>query len=96
MHIQPVEIFSDASNAVIIRHPDRSFPGVLIQGDTLNIIIGNLQPLLNEAKSRSSISEDSVDELEGVIDQLKDLRTHYINVLQAHGLELPFSSNQRT
>jgi Family of unknown function (DUF6959) len=31
MHVEPVEIYSDQTNAAIMRHPGRRFPGVLIQ-----------------------------------------------------------------
>ena len=33
-----VEIFSDATNATVIRHPERRSPGVLVQGDTLYVV----------------------------------------------------------
>lgn len=35
MRKTPVEIYADTTNAAIMRHPDRHFPGVLVQGDTL-------------------------------------------------------------
>src|SRR5262245_1747536 len=35
MHVEQVEIYSDVSNAAVMRHPGRRFPGVLVQGDTL-------------------------------------------------------------
>jgi hypothetical protein len=38
MHTEPVEIYSDATNAAVMRHPGRKFPGVLIQGDTLHTL----------------------------------------------------------
>lgn len=36
MRTETVEIYSDASNAAVIRHPGRQFPGMLIQEDTLH------------------------------------------------------------
>ena len=36
MHVESVEIYSDATNAAVMRHPGRRFPGMLIQGDTLH------------------------------------------------------------
>ena len=35
MRVESVEIYSESSNGAILRHPDRRFPGVLIQGDAL-------------------------------------------------------------
>src|SRR4051794_13704122 len=36
MRVEPVEIFADTTNAAVMRHPGRHFPGMLIQGDTLH------------------------------------------------------------
>lgn len=47
MRIEPVEIYSDASNQAILRHPARRFPGILVQGDTLKILHGELVAALN-------------------------------------------------
>ena len=38
MRIEEVEIFSDKTNSAVMRHPDRAFPGVLLQGDSLYIL----------------------------------------------------------
>lgn len=35
MRVEPVEIYSDATNAAVMRHPGRHVPGFLIQGDSL-------------------------------------------------------------
>jgi hypothetical protein len=40
MRVEPVEIYSDQTNAAVMRHPDRHFPGVLVQGDTLWTMCG--------------------------------------------------------
>jgi hypothetical protein len=40
MHVEPVEIYSDTTNAAVMRHPGRHFPGLLIQGDSLYGLCG--------------------------------------------------------
>lgn len=35
MHTADVEIYSDQTNAAVLRHPGRRFPGLLVQGDSL-------------------------------------------------------------
>ena len=35
MRSESVEIYSDTTNAAVLRHPGKKFPGVLVQGDTL-------------------------------------------------------------
>jgi len=35
MRTELIEIYSDKSNAAVLRHPGRKFSGLLVQGDTL-------------------------------------------------------------
>jgi hypothetical protein len=51
MHIEPVEIYSDASNAAVMRHPGRRFPGVLLQGDTLSILVRQAASVAEQAET---------------------------------------------
>ncbi len=87
MHIEPVEIYSDASNAAVMRHPERRFPGCLIQGDSLHILVSALTVVESEA---NCLSEEAANELAEVTEQLTQLLEHYKATLLSHGLELPF------
>lgn len=88
MKKEEVEVYSDASNMAVICHPGRNFPGSLIQGDSLHCLITDLK----EAKSelRDGKISDAEEALVAVIDRLEERMTHYIEVLNAHGKELPF------
>ena len=88
MRTEPVEIYSDASNQAILRHPARRFPGVLVQGDTLKILHGEVVTALNEAGD--SLSEGARLDLEHVRDFLGGCLEHYRAVLGEHEMELPF------
>ena len=92
MRKEPVEIFSDASNAAILRHPGRNFPGVLVQGDTLHTLIESLSVVQRES---ASLSEDAAGELEGVVERLGELLEHYKSVLVEHKIPLPFYEKSR-
>jgi hypothetical protein len=53
MRTENVEILSDKSNAAVLRHPDRVFPGVLVQGIVFISSATELTPLarkLGEAR----------------------------------------------
>lgn len=78
-----VEIYSDQSNAAVLRHPGRRFPGVLIQGDTLHA-------LCQQASEALGPGPDARDELESLRDTLHLLLDHYRAVLDEHGIALPF------
>ena len=86
MRIEEVEIYSDATNAAIIRHPDRRFPGVLIQGDTLHSIARQVDEICRGA-SPDSMAFEEADDLRA---RLWGLVNHYKATLEAHALELPF------
>lgn len=88
MYIQEVEIFSDASNAVVMRHPQRNFPGCLIQGDTLSVL---LQPLKVVQSEAACLSEEAAGELADTVEQLSDLVSHYKVTLMSNNISLPFS-----
>ena len=88
MKNEQIEIYSDASNMAVMRHPGRNYPGVLVQGDTLHSIVSELQVVLAE---RQKLSDDAAGELEGVYERLSEMLTHYIAVLEKHGMDLPFN-----
>lgn len=88
MYIQAVEIFSDASNAAVMRHPGRRFPGCLVQGDSLYNLLGSLAVVQSEA---NNLSEEGSGELADVVERLSELLEHYKATLLSHNMPLPFS-----
>ena len=93
MRTEPVDIYSDLSNSAVMRHPQRSFPGVLIQGDTLHRLCLMADAACEGANSLRGT--DAWDELIALRESLRDKLTHYKAVLGEHGLPLPFSENTR-
>jgi len=89
MHVEPVEIYSDASNAVIIRHPGRRFPGILVQGDTLSTLCSAADGICSNG--REQLDSDTYAELNDLRNHLWAFLTHYKKVLGEHDIPLPFS-----
>jgi len=89
MHLEQVEIYSDATNAAVLRHPSRRFPGVLVQGDTLWSLCHKADALC--AESRSQLDSQRYAELNELRNTLWGLLTHYKAVLGEHDISLPFS-----
>jgi hypothetical protein len=81
-----LEIYSDASNAAIIRHPSRKFPGMLIQGDTLN----SLSVMAANALANAEPDSDLWHDVKELADDLQARVDFYEKVMREHGLELPF------
>ena len=69
MKLSEVEIYSDATNMAVMRHPSRNFPGVLIQGDSLHRLLSELAVVLAE---KGTLSEEATAELEGIHEELSE------------------------
>jgi hypothetical protein len=87
MRVESVEIYSDTTNSAIMRHPDRHFPGVLMQGDTLYSLCQRADDVCASI-GRESPAFEEANKLRNV---LWGYLSHYKNVLTEHGLTLPFS-----
>lgn len=88
MRTKEVEVYSDTTNAAVLRHPDRKFPGCLIQGDTLN---GLAQSIRRVRRNAHQLDSEVATELCDVADHLETVLAHYRAVLVAHDLDLPFA-----
>ena len=91
MHIDNVEIYSDQTNAAVIRHPGRRFPGVLIQGDSLYSLCVQADDAC--AVARGKLDSDAYDELNELRNALWGYLNHYKSVLGEHQISLPFSES---
>ena len=91
MHIDNVEIYSDQTNAAVIRHPGRRFPGVLIQGDSLFSLCVQADDAC--AAARGKLGSDAYDELNELRNALWGYLNHYKSVLGEHQISLPFSED---
>ncbi|MGL5839436.1 MAG: DUF6959 family protein [Sphingorhabdus sp.] len=87
MRINEVEIYSDTTNAAVMRHPGRRFPGTLVQGDSLSALC-HFADGVCRAVGRGQPGFDEANELRNM---LQGYLAHYINVLDEHSIPLPFS-----
>ena len=80
------KLLSEPTNGAVVHLPGRAFPGVVIQGDTLDTLIAELR----EVSSEGSVAErDRL--LADVIDRLEGLQVRYESVLEREGMALPYS-----
>ena len=89
MRTATVEILSDATNAAVLRHPDRKFPGVLVQGDTLYSLCVAADASCLTIKPQ--IGNEAYEEINDLRNRLWSLLNHYKSVLHDHQLPLPFA-----
>ena len=93
MRIEPVEIYSNRTDAAIMRHPGRKFPGVLVQGDNLNLLCMIADSLC--AKLQATMEPASYRELDQLRKALKGYHDHYRDTLQEHRIPLPYPDPDR-
>lgn len=91
MHIENVEIYSDATNNAVMRHPGRRFPGVLVQGDSLYSMCKTADDICRAA--RGALAEGNYNVLNQLRNGLWDRLNHYKQVLAEHKIELPFAES---
>jgi hypothetical protein len=92
METKPLEVFSEASNLGIVRMPGRRFPGCVIQGDTLSILVHPAEVVLRETlRVNDEPLHEAARELYG---DLRSRLDHYEEVLKSHGIELPYLKRQ--
>ena len=90
MRKELVEIYSDASNYTIMRHPARKFPGSLVQGDTLSCLCSMAEGALEGLSSPNGDRGEALEELAELAELLRGRLDHYASVLREHDLELPY------
>jgi hypothetical protein len=90
MERMELEVYSQASNAGIIKMPGRAFPGCVIQGDTLSTWLASAETIIDQLASSSNLDE-AADEAILLAGQISAQLKHYESVLADHQLDLPYS-----
>lgn len=86
MQTSLVEIYSSA----VMRHPDRRFPGSLIQGDTLSTFVRSAESAFHSLSQPSPDIAEALAEVTWLRDRLRDRLDHYKEILTEHSIPLPF------
>lgn len=83
------ELLTPGTNYAIVQLPNRKFPGVVFQGDSLHILIGELREIQENA--RKGEMEEMHFQLEDVCQRLTDILEYYKPVCLAAKGMLPFN-----
>ncbi|MFJ5707637.1 DUF6959 family protein [Streptomyces sp. NPDC093105] len=82
------ELLTDGGNDAVVRLPSRTFPGVLIQGDTLSALRNDVAELV-ELCAAGDLEEATY--VAGLLQaDLNAKLQHYTAALEAHGIPRPF------
>lgn len=87
-----IEILQSAVNAPVVRIRGRAFPGIIVQGDTLNSLYTRVCAIV-----KRDIREGREDtDAEFIRDTLEALLEVYETVLDAHGVDLPYATSVKS
>ncbi|MEU4953641.1 DUF6959 family protein [Streptomyces lavendulae] len=82
------ELFTDPGNDAVIRLPPRHFPGVLIQGDSLSIMRGDVAEIV-EACAQGDV-DDAHEAATTLLANFDELLARYESALEAHDIKRPY------
>ncbi|WP_405001018.1 DUF6959 family protein [Hydrogenophaga palleronii] len=85
---QAIRLLSRPINFAVVQLPDRAFPGIVVQGDTLHGLVGRLGEVVRSLNARHL--DDLSAELDDMKDQLAEALEHYEHVCAKHGIGLPY------
>ena len=92
MKIKELEVYSHESNSCIVRMPERNFPGVVIQGDSLSILFDNALNLVKQLEGKEN-EEAFLSALE-LAESLEAHLDNYIDILGQNNIQLPFPNGK--
>ncbi|MGW0029125.1 DUF6959 family protein [Streptomyces sp. NPDC003314] len=85
------ELLTDGTNDAVLRLPNRNFPGLLIQGDTLGILQNDLADLAELADLCATGDLEEAQHAANLLHaDLSAKLERYTRALEAHGIPRPF------
>ena len=90
MEYMELEVYSQSINRGIVKMPSQSFPGLVLQGETL----ATLLKLASTVLEISQATNDSklVDTARELTETIQKLMSHYESTLNRHNIPLPYST----
>ena len=90
MEYMELEVYSQSIDRGIIRMPSQSFPGLVLQGETL-ISLLRLAKLAYE-KLPDAAETELIDTSRELMESIQKLVAHYESTLGKHKIPLPYST----
>jgi hypothetical protein len=89
--MEPVEaeLFTSGGNGAIVRLPGRRFPGVLVQGDSLSVLLSMAETV--ETLLAAGRTPEAAEGLGDLADSLGSMLRDYEAVLREHGMTPPYA-----
>ena len=92
MEYMELEVYSQSIDRGIVRMPSQSFPGIVLQGETLSSLL-RLAKLTYE-KLPDTAGAELMDTARELMESIQKLISHYEATLGKHNIPLPYSTVQ--
>lgn len=83
-----VEMLTDQGNNAVLRLPGRKYPGVLVQGDSLNALVGTIREALSAVEAGQT--SEAADILRSLALQFEDVQERFEGALSRYGIQRPY------
>jgi hypothetical protein len=90
MQYMELEVYSQSIDRGIVRMPSQSFPGLILQGETLASLL-KLGKTIYE-KTQSTQDTELIDTSRELVEAIQKLVAHYESTLSKHNIPLPYST----
>lgn len=83
-----LELLSRPINFAVVQLPEREYPGVVVQGDSLNTLVQSLERMAKLVDGNQA--SELATEIEILREQLRGALAHYELVCSECGISLPY------
>lgn len=83
-----VKLLSEPTNYAVVHLPTRNFPGVVVQGDSLNALISELEEALKDIANENF--QEAADIIADRLGTLRAARARYEKVCRESAITLPY------
>jgi predicted RNase H-like HicB family nuclease len=90
MEYMELEVYSQSIDRGVVRMPSQSFPGLVLQGETLSSLL-RLAKLAYE-KLPNTVDRELIDTSRELMESIQKLVLHYEATLGKHKIPLPYST----
>lgn len=90
MQYMELEVYSQSIDRGIVKMPSQSFPGLLLQGETLHTLLKLSQTAYE--KSQTTNDTELIDTSRELMENIQKLVSHYESTLNKHNIPLPYST----
>ena len=90
MEYMELEVYSQSIDRGVVRMPSQSFPGLVLQGETLSSLL-RLAELTRE-KLQGTTDQELLDTARELMESIQKLVSHYEATLGKHKIPLPYST----